>query len=76
MKSFFEQVEKVELKYKGITGEATYSTEDDCFCGKIINTKDLVTFEAKTISDLETEFKSAVDEYIQMKRYINEIECL
>ena len=70
MKKFFKRVEKIELKYKGLSGEAKYIEEDEVFCGKIINTRDLVTFEAETVSDLESEFKKAVDDYLQFRHML------
>lgn len=70
MRKFFRSLEKVELKYKGFSGEAKYSRKDDVFYGKIVNIKDLVTFEANTVSDLESEFKSAVDDYLEFKKML------
>lgn len=56
MKDFFE--------YKGYKGSIEYNDEDNCYYGKIINTKDLVNYEADSIGDLEIAFHAAVEDYI------------
>lgn len=53
------------LKYKGFIGSTNISTEDKCLYGKLLYVNDLVTYEAKTISDLEKEFRKSVNDYIK-----------
>lgn len=53
------------IEYNGYIGTIEYSQEDKCFFGKIDMINDLVTFEADNASQLEKNFKNAVDEYIQ-----------
>ena len=53
------------IEYNGYIGSIEYSPEDTCFFGKLEMIDDLVTFEATTAQELETNFHSAVDEYIQ-----------
>ena len=52
------------IEYYGYIGSIEYSPEDKCFFGKLEMIDDLVTFEATTAEDLETNFHNAVDEYI------------
>ena len=56
------------LHYKGYTTQIKYVVEDDVFYGKIDNVKDLVTFEATYKEDIEKEFHSAVDDYIEFRK--------
>ena len=56
------------VEYSGYIGSIEYSPEDKCFFGKLEMIDDLVTFEATTAEDLETNFHNAVDEYIQTCR--------
>jgi len=53
------------IEYKDYIGSVEYSAEDRCFFGKIEMIDDLVTFEATTVDELETNFKNAVNEYIK-----------
>ena len=52
------------IEYKGYIGSIEYSSEDKCFFGKLEMIDDLVTFEAISAAELETNFQNAVDEYI------------
>jgi len=52
------------LSYKGYEGTIEPSLEDDLLYGKIAFIRDLVTYEAKTVQELEAEFKVSVDEYL------------
>lgn len=52
------------LKYKGFIGSVHFSTDDRIFFGKIEGINDLVTFEGTTVDELESAFKSMVEEHI------------
>lgn len=51
------------LRYKGFLGSIEASPADKCLYGKLLYIDDLVTYEAETIAQLESEFKDAVDDY-------------
>ena len=53
------------IEYKGYIGSIEYSAEDKCFFGKLEMIDDLVTFEATNAQDLEDNFHTAVDDYLQ-----------
>jgi predicted HicB family RNase H-like nuclease len=53
------------LEFKGYIGSVEYSSEDKCLFGKIEMIEDLVTFEASTVQELETNFQNAVNDYIE-----------
>jgi predicted HicB family RNase H-like nuclease len=53
------------IEYKGYIGSIEYSPEDKCFFGKLEMIDDLVTFEAENAKELETNFRDAVDEYLE-----------
>ncbi len=53
------------IEYNGYIGSIEYSSEDKCFFGKLEMIDDLVTFEANSADELENNFHTAVDEYIQ-----------
>lgn len=60
MKNYFE--------HKGYTGTMEFSAEDKVFFGKVHGITDLVTFEGATVNELETAFKEAVDDYLEICR--------
>ena len=53
------------MEYKDYIAKVEYSNEDKCFFGKLEMIEDLVTFEATNVEELETNFKTSVDEYLQ-----------
>lgn len=53
------------LKHKDYEGTAELDTDRMVCRGKILFIDDLVTYEAATPADLQKEFESAVDDYIE-----------
>ncbi len=53
------------LKYKGYLGTVEPDFENNILYGKLAFIRDLVTYEAETLADLEREFKTSVDLYLQ-----------
>src|SRR5690606_34532750 len=56
---------KNALEYKGYSGTVEFSATDEVFYGKLNGIRDVVTFEADSVSKLKKAFKEAVDDYIQ-----------
>lgn len=67
---------KQVLKYKGYVAKIEFSTEDKCWHGKIDGIADLVTFEANNAHEIEKEFHSAVDDYLDSCREIGKEQRL
>ncbi len=59
------------LEYKGYIGRVEFSAEDKVFHGKIEYINDLVTFEATSVEELEKEFKTSVDDYLETCRKLD-----
>ena len=53
------------IEYKGYNGSVEFSAEDRVFHGSIVGIRDKVTFEGESVGELETNFRGAVDEYLQ-----------
>jgi predicted HicB family RNase H-like nuclease len=51
--------------YKGYVGRAEYDRQSQLFHGDVIGTKDVITFQAKTIRKLRRAFCDSVDEYLR-----------
>lgn len=52
------------LDYKGYSAQPKYSAEDGVFYGRLLGIGDLVDFQAGNVSELESEFRKAVDDYL------------
>ncbi|WDG44699.1 type II toxin-antitoxin system HicB family antitoxin [Pseudomonas synxantha] len=53
-----------QLKHNGYIGSIEASLEDNCLFGKVLFIKALVSFEGKTVAELEAAFREAVDDYL------------
>ena len=53
-----------QLKYNGYIGSIEASLEDNCLFGKILFIKALVSYEGKTVAELDAAFKEAVEDYL------------
>jgi predicted HicB family RNase H-like nuclease len=54
---------KVVIVYKGLTGEAERSPDDNLYRGVLLGISPEVVFEGANISDLQLSFTRAVDAY-------------
>ncbi len=61
------------MNYKGYTGIVNYSNADEVFFGKIFGINDLITFEGKTVAELQNAFKEAVDDYLETCRNLGKL---
>ena len=54
------------LKYKEFIGSVHFNGDDEIFYGKIEGINDLITFDGKSVKELLSSFKEAVDDYINL----------
>lgn len=62
------------LHYRGFTGSIEYSEADEAparYFGKILDIKDLVTYKADSIAELNSEFISVIDDYVLLEAMLN-----
>lgn len=52
------------MKYKGYIGHVEYDDEAKIFHGQVIGLKDIITFQGKSVKELEKAFKDSVDIYL------------
>jgi len=53
------------LEYKGYYGSIEYGKEDKCLYGNVLGmANDSITYEGYTISELENDFKNAIESYL------------
>lgn len=52
------------MEYKGYIGKVEFDDEADIFHGEVINTRDAITFQGKSVSELKQAFQDSVDDYL------------
>jgi predicted HicB family RNase H-like nuclease len=52
------------LKYKGYSGNVEYDDEAKIFHGEILDTKDVITFQGKSVTEIEKSFKESIRDYL------------
>ncbi len=52
------------FKYKGYIGKVDFDEEDDLFHGEVINTRDVITFQGRSVRELKKSLKDSVDDYL------------
>ena len=53
------------LKYKGYNGTVEYDDEAKIFHGEILDTKDVITFQGKSVDEIENAFRESIDDYLE-----------
>jgi predicted HicB family RNase H-like nuclease len=52
------------MEYKGYLGHAEYDDEANVFHGEIINIRDVITFQRKSVDELRRAFEDSVEDYL------------
>ena len=60
------------MTYKGYQGIVEYDEEAKVFTGEVINTRDVITFQGKSVQELERAFRESVDDYLKFCKSRNE----
>jgi predicted HicB family RNase H-like nuclease len=53
------------LKYKGYTGHVEYDDEAGVFHGEVLDLRDVITFQGKSVEELEQTFRESIDDYLE-----------
>jgi predicted HicB family RNase H-like nuclease len=53
------------MEYKGYFGKVEFDDEANVFHGEVINLRDVITFEGKTVEELRQAFHDSVDDYLE-----------
>jgi len=54
------------MEYKGYVGRVKFDDKAEIFHGEVINARDVITFQGKSVKGLNKEFKTSVDVYLEM----------
>jgi predicted HicB family RNase H-like nuclease len=52
------------MKYKGYIGQVVYDDEAKIFHGEVVGLNDVITFQGKSVDELEQSFQDSVDDYL------------
>lgn len=53
------------MKYKGYEATIEYDEVDCLFFGRVINTRDVISFDGTTVEELQQSFEAVIDEYLE-----------
>ncbi len=53
------------MDYKGYEAVVNYDEEAKICSGEVINTRDVITFHAESVPELEKAFQDSVDDYLE-----------
>ena len=56
------------LKYRGYAGQVEYDDDAGLFHGEVIDLKDVVTFQGKSVKEVEEAFRESIDDYLEFCR--------
>ncbi len=60
------------MEYKGYVAVVNFDEEAKIFSGEVINTKDVITFQGESVSELEKAFQDSVEDYLDFCKSRNE----
>jgi predicted HicB family RNase H-like nuclease len=52
------------MKYKGYVGKVEFDDEAGIFHGEVLDTRDVITFQGKSVAELKTAFQGSIDDYL------------
>ena len=53
------------MTYKGYEGVVQFDEDAGIFHGEVINTRDVITFQGKSVDELKRAFRDSVDDYLE-----------
>jgi len=53
------------MKYKGYKAVIEYDEVDRLFFGRVINIRDVISFDGETVDELQQSFEAVIDEYLE-----------
>jgi predicted HicB family RNase H-like nuclease len=53
------------LNYKGYAGDVEIDSEANILHGRVIDIRDLITFEGNTVEEIKQAFKDSVEDYLE-----------
>jgi predicted HicB family RNase H-like nuclease len=60
------------MEYKGYAARIDFDAEAAAFHGRVLNLRDVITFEGTSVAELEREFHASVNDYLDFCAQRNE----
>jgi predicted HicB family RNase H-like nuclease len=60
------------LKYKGYTGYVEFDDESGIFHGEVLDLRDIITFQGKSVEEIKKSFRDSIDDYLEFCKERNE----
>ena len=51
------------MDYKGYVGKVEFDDEAGIFHGEVLDTRDVITFQGKSVAELKTAFQESIDDF-------------
>jgi predicted HicB family RNase H-like nuclease len=52
------------MEYKGYVGKVEFDDEAGVFHGEVVNTRDVITFQGRSVDELKIAFHESIDDYL------------
>ncbi len=52
------------MEYKGYLAHVEFDEQADLFHGEVVNTRDVITFQGRSVEELRQEFEESVEDYL------------
>jgi predicted HicB family RNase H-like nuclease len=52
------------LTYKGYTGHVEFDDEGGLFHGEVLDTRDVITFQGRSVDEIEAAFRESIEDYL------------
>ena len=53
------------MHYKGYIANIVFDDDQDLFHGEVINTRDVITFQGKSVDDLKEALQDSIEDYLE-----------
>ena len=60
------------MKYKNYEAAVKFDEKTESFYGEVINTRDVITFQGRSVAELKRAFKDSIEDYLEFCRQRNE----
>ena len=64
MENLYSEINS-ETEYKGYEAVIEYDEADRLFFGRVINTRDIISFDGETVDELQQSFEAVINEYLE-----------
>jgi predicted HicB family RNase H-like nuclease len=53
------------LEYKGYTGHVEFDAQAGIFHGEVLDTRDVITFQGRSVKELQKAFRDSIEDYVE-----------